>query len=161
MNKSKIIPITERHATQPFVVVGCLVEQDGKFLLIRQGGKWNQPVGWLELREDIIDGAKREVEEETGLEVQISDFLGAYTLIKQKGDNIILHAIKFIFIAKPTGKKIDSKEVLENKWFNAEEIKTMNGQFWDADMITEIKDYEAGKRYPLEIFKNFTDLSTL
>ncbi|MFH0803603.1 MAG: NUDIX domain-containing protein [Candidatus Tagabacteria bacterium] len=159
MTKSKIIPITERHATQPFVVVGCLIEKDGKFLFIYQGGKYNQPVGWLELREDILSGAKRETEEETGIEVEITDFLGTYTLIKQKGDKI-LHAVKFMFIAKPTGNKSDSKEVLESKWLSIEEIKKMDGQFWDPDVIKEIEDFESGKRYPLSIFNNFTDLST-
>lgn len=60
--------------TQPFVVVGAIIEKNGKFLLVREGltdrpdyGKWNQPAGWLDLGEDPIAGAKREVEEETDL----------------------------------------------------------------------------------------------
>lgn len=158
MNKSKIIPITERHCSQPFIVAGCLIEKDGKFLFIHQGGKWNQPIGWVELRENIIEGAKREAEEETGIKVEITDLLGIYTLIKQKGDKI-LHAIKFIFIAKPTDKKFESKETLDSKWLTAEEIKSMNGQFWDPDVVTEINDYLANKKYPISIFENFTDLS--
>ncbi len=160
MNKSRNISITERHCAQPFMVVGCLIEQDGKFLLIHQNGKWNQPSGWLGLRESIIEGAKRETEEETGLRIEITDFLGVYTLIKQKGDNI-LHAVKFIFIAEPSGKKFGSDEMLKSKWFKTEQIKSMKNQLWDPDIVNEIDDYSAGRKYPLEIFTNFTDLSKL
>lgn len=43
-------------------------------------------IGWLELREEIVAGAKRETEEETGMEIDISGLLGVYTLIKQKNE---------------------------------------------------------------------------
>lgn len=160
MKRSRIIPIRkeDRKCSQPFIIVGCLIEKDGKFLFINENGKWNQPCGWLELRENILEGAKREAEEETGIEVEITDFLGVYTLIKQKEDKI-LHAVKFIFLARPMGKKIKSIKNLKTGWFTSEEIKKMDGQFWDPDVQKEINNYLAGKRYPLEIFKNFTDFS--
>lgn len=160
MKKSRPIQIKkeDRKCSQPFVIVGCLIEKDGKFLFINEDGKWNQPCGWLELCENILEGAKREAEEETGIEVEITDFLGVYTLIKQKKDKI-LHAVKLIFIGKPTGKEKKSSETLKIGWFSPQEIKKMDGQFWDPDVQKEIDDYLSGKKYPLEIFKNFTDFS--
>lgn len=44
MDNKKIIKVTERHVTQPFIVVGCLIEKEGKFLFVYQDGKWNQPI---------------------------------------------------------------------------------------------------------------------
>lgn len=160
MPKPTIIPITERHCNQPFVVAGCLIVKDDKFLFIHQGGKYNQPVGWVELREDIIEGAKREAEEETGIKINITDLLGVYTLIKQKEEKI-LHTIKFMFIAEPTSEKFKSNETLKPKWLTAKEIKLMGkDSFWDPDVINEIDDYLADKKYPLEIFNNFANLSS-
>ena len=58
MPKSKIIPVTERHCNQPFVVAGCLIVKNDKFLFIHQGGKYNQPVGGIGLRENILHAVK-------------------------------------------------------------------------------------------------------
>lgn len=48
------------------IVVGGIIEKDGKFLLVQEGkeecrGKWNIPAGHLEPNETILDGVKREV----------------------------------------------------------------------------------------------------
>ena len=158
MPKSNIISVTKRCCTQPFVIVGCLIEKNGKFLLVKEGGKWNQPAGWLELREDIIRGAQREVEEETGLQIKITGFLGVYNLIKQKKEKT-LHAIKFIFLAKSINDKIKSEKALEKNWFTAKKIQALKNQLWDMDVLKEIEDYTKGSIYPLEIFSSFTDLS--
>lgn len=46
------------------VIVGGVVEKDGKFLLVQESkekcrGKWNIPAGHLDPNETIFDGAKR------------------------------------------------------------------------------------------------------
>ena len=53
------------------IVVGGIIEKDGKYLLVKENrgrwkGTWNLPAGCLEDQESIIEGACREVFEETG-----------------------------------------------------------------------------------------------
>ncbi|HPD03486.1 MAG TPA: NUDIX domain-containing protein [bacterium] len=160
MEKTKIILISQRCCTQPFVVVGSIIERNKKFLLVQEGGKWNQPIGWLELREDIIDGAKRETEEETGLKVKITGFLGVYSLIKDK-EGKVLHAIKFIFTAKPCGEKKNFTTKLKTRWFSYNEIQEMKNknQLWDPDLPVIIDNYLKDKIYPIEITSNFKIVS--
>lgn len=56
----------------PFGCVAVMVEQDGRFLLIRRPeGKLSFPSGFIRWRELPIQAAKRECREETGLELQI------------------------------------------------------------------------------------------
>jgi len=61
----------------PLVGTGILIQrEDGKVLMgLRQGshgaGEWNFPGGHLEFGETLFDCAKREVKEETGLDVEI------------------------------------------------------------------------------------------
>ncbi|MEM1586923.1 MAG: NUDIX domain-containing protein [Candidatus Bathyarchaeia archaeon] len=60
----------------PLVGVGVLVCAGGKFLLIRRAnepgrGLWSIPGGLIEVGEKIRDAARREVEEETGMKVEI------------------------------------------------------------------------------------------
>ena len=56
----------------PFGCVAVIVEQDGRFLLIRRPkGKLSFPSGFVRWRELPIQAAKRECKEETGLKLQI------------------------------------------------------------------------------------------
>ena len=153
-NKSQIVTKTEqgnkRCVTQPFIIVGSVVVKDNKYLLIHQNGKWNIPSGWLEMEEDVVSGAKRETEEETGLEVNIKEFAGVFPLIKYK-NNLILHAVKIIFTSELTGKSIQDSEDLEYDWFTLEKIQSMEGLFWDPDTPKIIEKIENGKTYPIDI----------
>ncbi len=155
MSESQIVNLTKennpRHATQPFIIVGCLIKQNGKYLLVKQNEKWNHPCGWLEMEEKIIEGAKREAEEETGLEIKIIDLIGIYALIKHKR-NKTLHAVKFIFRAEPTGRKLKHFDNLHCGWFTPDQIETMD--FWDPDIPSIIKQAEQGTSYPLSLVNN-------
>ncbi len=149
----------------PFVVVGCLVVKGKKVLLIKEAmveaGKWNQPAGWLEKHENPILGAKRETEEETGMKVKITRFLGTYSIDRRKVKGwhktrlIDLHAIKFLFLAKVIGrgKKPDPLEIIEVKWFDLKEIKNLHKHkiLRDPDIINEVQDYLAGRSYGIGI----------
>lgn len=54
---------------------GALVERDGQLLLVRQDGQWFLPGGMLEPGETHAAGARREVREETGVDVEITELL--------------------------------------------------------------------------------------
>ena len=159
---AKTIPIKQRNFGQPFVVVGVIIEKDGKFLLIQEGkvdkGKWNIPAGWLDLNEEIIPGAIRETKEETGLDINITGLLGVYSSSKLVGKNIT-HPVRFIFAAKPLNQKLNysQDEILDAKWFTYEEIKTMGEKLRSQTIIRQIEDYLAGERYPLAIIKPHLD----
>lgn len=73
------------HYTNPNMVVGCIIVKDEKIVLARRGieprkGYWNLPCGFLENDETIQQGAKREVYEETGLEVELENLHIVYNL---------------------------------------------------------------------------------
>jgi len=60
----------------PIVGVGGVVILDGRALLVRRGappleGEWSIPGGTLELGETLAEGVRRELLEETGLEVEV------------------------------------------------------------------------------------------
>jgi len=131
-------PPKNRCINQPFIVVGCLIEQDEKFLLVEENGKYNLPQGWLELGEELATGAKREAEEETGLEVKIFGLNGIYTLIKQQPEKT-LHKIKFIFQARLTGKNKTGGSPLPYTWFSLKDIKSDQVPLWDIDTIDIIE----------------------
>lgn len=61
-------------------VAGVVVDGAGRALLVRRrdNGHWEPPGGVLELAESIPEGLRREVREETGLEVEPERLTGVY-----------------------------------------------------------------------------------
>ena len=150
-----------RVLTQTFGVVGAILERDGKILLVKETkevakGLWSHPAGWIDVGENLIEAVKREVKEESGFDFEPTRILGVYSLFKQnlkERFGITPHAIKVIFIGKisdnETGKLYD--DVSETKWFTPEEIYQMDiNTLRDMDIKKMVKDYFAGKSYPLD-----------
>ena len=106
------------------VIIGAVIEKDGKVLLVQEGkekcyGKWNLPAGHLEPNESLIDGIKREIKEETGCEAEITGLLTVgNTLIK---DDIM---IGIVFKAELLNETIsfDGKEIIDVKYFDIDDI---------------------------------------
>lgn len=64
------------HYENPRMVVGCIVEDEGRVLLCKRAiepryGYWTLPAGFLELGESTVQGAVRETLEEAGARVQV------------------------------------------------------------------------------------------
>jgi len=167
--KRKIIKIMVRVFSQTFCVVGALIEKNGLIALVKEAeglgkpdaGKWNQPAGWLDVGENPVSGAKREVEEETGFVFTPKAVLGMYSLVRQDIAPLLNgtpHAIKIIFTGDidTNNKKTLHNDVSELKWFLPEEIYKMDiSVLRDMDIKQLVKDYFRGKRYPLEIINHF------
>jgi 8-oxo-dGTP diphosphatase len=90
--------------------VGALVFQDGQVLFVREGEMWLLPGGRLEPAESPAAGARREVNEETGIEIEITG-LGAIaeqTFVREGTDET--YEFYFAtFLGKPTA---DSPEAI-------------------------------------------------
>ncbi|MBT2680187.1 NUDIX hydrolase [Bacillus sp. ISL-35] len=68
---------------QPLILVGsavAVINESGEFLLQkRQDGQWGVPGGFLELGESTEDAGRREVFEETGLEIGKLELVGVFS----------------------------------------------------------------------------------
>jgi 8-oxo-dGTP diphosphatase len=65
------------HFDDPKVAVVAFIERDNRVLLVRRAmnperGKWALPAGYVDYGEDPREAAKREVREETGLDIEIA-----------------------------------------------------------------------------------------
>lgn len=120
------------------IIIGGIIEKDGKFLLVQEAkekcrGKWNIPAGYLDPNETIFDGAKREVFEECGCNVELTGVL-------QIGNKVLANDtwISVIFATKliDDNIKFDKNEILDVKWFTFEEILSMKEELRAYDWIT-------------------------
>jgi len=116
---------SDTNKAEPRIRIGVVIVQDENILLVRhkKEGKtyWLLPGGGLEYGESIDECAKREVMEETGLNIEMERLLflseaiapdkrkhiiNIYVLAKktggtiQKGEDIILDGVEFVNFAK-------------------------------------------------------------
>ena len=108
--------------------VGCVVVRGGALLMVRRGrepaqGLWSLPGGRLEHGESLVEAAAREVLEETGLEVGVSDLLGVYEAV---GD---VHYVVLDYIGEVLGAATEPRageDAAEARWVPLEEISTLD-----------------------------------
>jgi ADP-ribose pyrophosphatase YjhB (NUDIX family) len=79
----------------PKVAAGALIEDAGRVVLVRRGvepraGCWALPSGFAEYGETIEETAIRECREETGLEVELDDLLGVYSVKNDFHGHLVL-----------------------------------------------------------------------
>lgn len=136
------------------IIVGGVIEKDGKYLLVQEAkekcrGKWNTPAGHLDPNETIFEGAKREIREESGYEVELTGLANIGNRVLPDNE-----FVGIIFSAKIIGGelKLDPSEILDAKWFTYDEILAMQDELRSADLITNaISAVEHGKTAPLDI----------
>lgn len=106
------------------VIVGGVIEKDGKYLLVQEAkkhcyGKWNFPAGHLDFNESLIQGATREIKEETGCDVELNGVLNVANRILN--DDLF---VMIVFNAKLINENVeyDKDEILDVKWIDYDEI---------------------------------------
>lgn len=123
--------------------IGAVILKDDKILFVQEAvephrGKWNFPLGQIENNETIEEAIIREAKEETGYDIELTDFLGVYQSLSAPGVNVII----VMFKAKPIGGELDfdKEELLQSRWFALEDFnKLPDGELFHTEMRNVIK----------------------
>ena len=116
------------------VAVGAFIfNKKGEVLLIRREhdpykGYWTIPGGRVNYGETLEDALKREMMEETGLEIEIIDLVCAISLItKDETGNIKNHyvLIDYIVLAKDDKLKI-APDIPEADWYPLDQLPRLH-----------------------------------
>jgi ADP-ribose pyrophosphatase YjhB (NUDIX family) len=96
----------------PIVGVGAVVVHRGRVLLVKRGnqplkGKWSLPGGMLELGESLTQGVAREVQEETGLDVEAIELIELIDRIHKEsgpsGERVRYHYVIADYLCRVVG----------------------------------------------------------
>ena len=95
-------------------------------------GKWICPGGKLGQGESIEDGIRREVREETGFEIELTNLLTPFERIVKEGDEATLHVVYIYYMAKVTGGELrPNSDVGKARWVSWEELSKIREELHD------------------------------
>lgn len=103
-----------RYPVRPFLGVGALIFQASNILLVERGkeplkGYWSLPGGILETGERLEDAIRREVREETGLEVEpLSIFEIFERIMPDAHGRTEYHYVLIDYWCRPTGGRLQA-----------------------------------------------------
>ena len=138
-------------------IVGGIIEKEGKFLMVQEAkkkcyGKWNFPAGHLEEGETIYDGAIREIFEETGCKVRLTNVL---PIINTELEDVNFILINFVAELVEEDIKFNKEEILDVKWIDKKDIEEMDyNSLRDEKLIKRtLEIFEENKIYPLDVIE--------
>lgn len=121
-------------------VGAVIVDRDGRVLLVKHHdsdsprkyfwkGKWIGPGGMLEFGESLEEGARREVREETGLDIEVVRPLApSDRLIVWEGKKH-LQVVYIDFLARVVGGTLaPGDDVAVCRWFAREEVRALGAE---------------------------------
>jgi ADP-ribose pyrophosphatase YjhB (NUDIX family) len=113
----------------PIIGVGAVIVQSGRVLLVRRDteplrGEWSVPGGMLELGEKLRDGICREVQEETGLDVEVGEVLDVFdSIFTDPLGRTQYHYVLIDYLCKPlSGEAHAASDVSDVRWVSAEAL---------------------------------------
>ncbi|WP_231645151.1 NUDIX hydrolase [Sciscionella sediminilitoris] len=98
---------------------GVVVDELERVLVIRRAdnGHWEAPGGILEPGESFDEGVRREVAEETGMDIAVGELSGVYK-------NMARAVVALVFRCSPVGVTVQcTEEAAEVRWMTREEVR--------------------------------------
>jgi 8-oxo-dGTP diphosphatase len=124
------VPSPREYPERPLVGVGGVVIADGRTLLVRRGsapleGQWSIPGGMLELGELIVEGVRRELAEETGIEVRVLELIEVFErVIPGEDGRTRYHFVILDYLCDMVGGQAQAaSDVIDVAWAREEELE--------------------------------------
>lgn len=122
--------MVREYPERPVVGVGGVVISGGRALLVRRAspplqGEWSIPGGMLETGETIEQGVRRELAEETGLEVRVNGFIEVFERISldEAGRHKYHYVVLDYFCEPLRGEARAGSDAAEVAWVSEQDLE--------------------------------------
>ncbi len=140
--------MAREYPAQPVVGVGAVVVRDGRALIVKRAheprkGEWSLPGGMLDLGESLVDAARREVKEETGLDVHPGPIIETFDRVHRDPDGRIrYHFVIVDFVCEsPQGDPVAGSDAEAVAWVTADELEAYGVNAHAAAVIRKGLEY--------------------
>lgn len=123
--------------------------RDGRALIVKRAheprkGEWSIPGGRVELGEMLVDAVRREIKEETGLEVEVGEVLEVFDRVHRLDGRVRYHFVIVDYICWPTGGALCAGDDAEDvSWIAADEIERYGINEFAARIIRRALEWTA------------------
>ncbi len=140
--------MASEYPVQPVVGVGAVVVRDGRALIIRRAheprkGEWSLPGGHVDLGESLSDAVRREVREETGLDVSPGPIIETFDRVHRDSDGRIrYHFVIIDFVCESTsGDAVAGSDAEAVAWATGAELDAYGVNAHAAAVIRKGLEY--------------------
>ena len=133
---------SRQYPERPIVGVGAVIVRGGKVLLVKRryeplAGRWSIPGGTLELGETLETGVAREMQEETGLEIEVGPVIEVFDRIILDADKRVrYHFVLVDYLCWPTGGELRAgSDVAEVRFVDPSELEPFQLASITTDVI--------------------------
>jgi ADP-ribose pyrophosphatase YjhB (NUDIX family) len=138
------------YPSRPIVGVGVVVWHGDRVLLIKRGkppreGQWSLPGGAQKLGETLVETARRELMEETGLDASIGEIIATLDLIDRDDKGDVRHHYTLVdFVAEAEQSALCAgDDAADARWFERSELDGLG--LWSETI--RIIDLSVEKRF--------------
>lgn len=127
------------YPSAPVVGLGAVVWHEGKVLMIKRGqppraGIWSLPGGGQMLGETVEEGIRRELREETGVEVDLLGLVAVVDSVQRDAAGQVLYHYTIIDYAARwrSGATVAGDDAADAAWFTPKELAQLT--LWEETM---------------------------
>lgn len=124
--------MTREYPQHPVIGVGTVVWHGDRVLLVQRArpprqGQWSLPGGAQQLGETVAEAARREIREETGLEVELGEVVATLDLIEcDDRGRVRYHFTLIDFTAEATGETlVPGDDAADARWFGLDQLPAL------------------------------------
>jgi len=118
-----------RYPERPILGVGAIIADGGSVVLVERGteplkGVWSLPGGIVEVGESLKDAVRREVREETGLDVEPLSVVEVFErIIPDCNGRTEYHYVLIDYLCRPTGGELRAdSDASDARWVPRNEL---------------------------------------
>ena len=129
----------------PIVAVGVVVKQGHEVLLVQRlnepsQARWSLPGGVVELGETVREAARREVQEECGLQVKPGEVLAIVdNIVRDEAGRVRFHYVLIDLLAEYVGGKLAAaSDIGDARWVTEQELGELDMTEKASQLVREV-----------------------
>lgn len=142
---SHLPDMPKANSMKPAAAVAIIKGTKVLMLKRKDNKKWTLPGGTLELDESLVDCAIREIKEECGLDVVVSDIIGTYTdpdIRIEYSDGEVRREFTIVFYGTVQSDNVTlDEESSEYQWISLDEVEELPMAESQKKRIGDVKEY--------------------
>jgi mutator protein MutT len=121
--------MSREYPESPVIGVGAVIVKDGKVLIVKRAheprkGEWSLPGGRVELGETLVEATRREIKEETGLDVEVGALVELFDRVHRDAERVRYHFVIADYLCTCSGGTLCAGDDAEDAvWVAPEELE--------------------------------------